>query len=37
MALIAATFFMLQSGIMTGNRQMYWMASLLGVVMGVPT
>jgi uncharacterized protein (DUF58 family) len=34
MALIAATFFMLQSGIMTGNRQMYWMASLLGVVMG---
>jgi uncharacterized protein (DUF58 family) len=33
-ALMAATSFILCSGVMTGNRQMYWMASLLGVLMG---
>jgi uncharacterized protein (DUF58 family) len=34
MALMAATSFILCSGVMTGNRQLYWMASLLGVLMG---
>jgi len=34
MALMAATSFIFCSGVMTGNRQMYWMASLLGVLMG---
>ncbi len=34
MALMAATSFIFCSGVMTGNRQMYWMASLLGVLLG---
>lgn len=34
MALMAATSFIFCSGMMTGNRQMYWMASLLGVLIG---
>lgn len=33
MALMAATSFIFCSGVMTGNRQMYWMASLLGVLI----
>ncbi|MEN3000371.1 MAG: DUF58 domain-containing protein [Armatimonadota bacterium] len=34
MALMVATSFIFCSGVMTGNRQMYWMASILGVLMG---
>ncbi|GBC93392.1 hypothetical protein HRbin15_01883 [bacterium HR15] len=34
MAFMAATSFIFCSGVMTGNRQMYWMASLLGVLIG---
>ncbi len=34
MALMAATSFIFCSGVTTGNRQMYWMASLLGVLLG---
>jgi uncharacterized protein (DUF58 family) len=33
-ALMAATSFLLCSGLMTNNRQMYWMASVLGALMG---
>ncbi len=32
-ALMAATSFLLCSGLMTNNRQMYWMASVLGALM----
>jgi uncharacterized protein (DUF58 family) len=32
-ALMAATSFLLCSGLMTNNRQMYWMASALGALM----
>jgi uncharacterized protein (DUF58 family) len=30
---MAATSFLLCSGLMTNNRQMYWMASVLGALM----
>lgn len=33
-ALMAATSFLLVSGLMTNNRQMYWMASVLGFILG---
>ncbi len=33
-ALMAATSFLLCSGLITNNRQMYWMASVLGLLMG---
>lgn len=32
-ALMAATSFLMVSGLMTNNRQMYWMASVLGFVL----
>lgn len=33
MALMAAASFIFSSAVITGNRQMYWMASLLGVLL----